>query len=322
MNTSSFDDTQPGDTETDGPPRFNILVCIDGSEESRRGLKYAMKLGKGTDADVTLLYVRMADRRAKSGLNLARQNMVDWGFELPGMRTLKIARDQLLEMGFLGADWAEDDIRKRAYGSDTGDSMKTYTGPDGKHIALKLMVAPTTAAGILDECELNEYDLTIIAMHGRGGKDVRGQIKWKTTRVVATEHHGTVMLARDIEENHGHLICVSDEKSIDAARKDAILASRCECPVHLISVSEDENGLDEATLAITKAKAAIEAVGVEVVSTHTAIGDPAKTIIEYGKPFSVIVMADSSVKGFRRFFQSSVAYDVLQHAENSVMIIR
>jgi len=308
--------------DEDAPKRFNILVCIDGSDESERGLKYAMKIGRGADADITLLYVRRADRRAKSGVQLARQNMVDWGFELPGMRALKVARDQLFEMGFLGEDWQEDEVRKRAYGDPTGDSMKTYTGPDGKHIALKLMVAPTTAAGILDECELNEYDLTIIAMHGRGGKDVAGQIKWKTTRIVATEHHGTVMLARDIEENHGHLICVNDEKSIDAARKDAILASRCECPVHLISVAENPNELDAATLAITKAKAAIEEAGVDVVSTHTEIGEPAKIIIEYGKEFSVIVMADSSVKGFRRFFQSSVAYDVLQHAQNSVMIIR
>ncbi|MBL4870326.1 MAG: universal stress protein, partial [Robiginitomaculum sp.] len=223
MSANYFDDDDTIFPDEEGPARFNILLCIDGSEESNRGIKYAIKLGSGNDADITILYVRPSDKGMKSGVDLARQNMLDWGFELPGMRALKKARDQLIELGFLGDDWEEETMRKRAYGDPVGDSMKTYTSQSGTHIAIKLMVAPSTAVGILDECELNHYDLTIIAMHGRGAKNVRGKIKWKTTRIVVTEHHGTVMLARDIQENHGHLICVNDEKSIIAARKDAIL---------------------------------------------------------------------------------------------------
>ncbi len=315
-------DNDPDTVPDEGPPRFNILICIDGSEESERGLKYAVKIGQGNDADITLLYVRPLDKGMKSGVGMARENMVEWGIELPGMRALKKARDQLFEHGFLDGDWKEEDTRKRAYGDPVGDTMKTYTDKNGTRIALKLMVAPNTAAGILDECELNYYDLTILAMHGRGARNVRGKIKWSTTRTVVTEHHGTVLLAREIEENHGHLICVNDDKSIIAARQDAILASRCQCPISLLSVAPTEEDLPEAEEAIAKARAAIEGAGVEVVDAWTAVGDPEKVIIERGKDFSVIVMADSSVKGFRRFFQSSVAYHVLQHAFNSVMIIR
>ena len=321
MGADMFDDETDIVCETE-PKRFKILLCIDGSEESTRGLKYAVKLGQGNDADVTLLYVRPVDKGMKSGVDLARQNMLDWGVELPGMRYLKEARDQLIELGFMGGEWTEETTRKRVYGDPLGDMMKTYTAPNGSRIALKLMVAPTIASGILDEEELNDYDLTIIAMSGEGGKNVEGKINWAVTRTVVTEHRGTVLLAREIEENHGHLICVNDEKSIEAARKDAILASRCQCPVHLISVAENEDTLDKAKLAIETAKQAIEAEDVEVVSTTTTIGDPADEIIKHGKDFSVIVMADSSVKGFRRFFQSSVAYEVLQHATNSVMIVR
>jgi len=309
-------------SDDEAPKRFQILLCIDGSEESKRGLKYAVKLGQGNDADITLLYVRPIDKSMRHNLDLARQNLLDWGFELPGMRALKDARDQLIEMGFLGHDWHEQTPRKRVYGDPIGDSMKMYTNDDGKTIAIKIMVAPSTAAGILDECELNDYDLTILALTGEGAADVRGKIEWRTTRIVATEHHGTVLLARGIAENRGHLICVSDDKSIEAARQDAILASRCQCPVYLLSVAETEEQLPEAVAAIAKARAVIEAADVKVVNTWTDVGNPAEMIIERGKDFSVIVMADSSVKGFRRFFQSSVAYDVLQHAYNSVMIIR
>ncbi len=310
------------DTEDEGPKRFQILLCIDGSEESKRGLQYAVKLGQGNDADITLLYVRPIDKGMKHSMNLARQNMLDWGFELPGMRALKDARDQLVEMGFLGEGWNEETIRKRAYGDPIGDSMKMYTSANGKTITIKTMVAPTISSGILDECELNDYDLVILALTGEGAANVRGKIKWRTTRIVVTEYWGTVLLARGIEENHGHLICVCDDKSIEAARQDAILASRCECPVYLYSVAQDEESLPQAQEAIAKARAAIEGAGVEVVDAWTDIGDPVEHIIEKGKDFSVIVMADTSVKGFRRFFQTSVAYEVLQHAHNSVMIVR
>ncbi|NNC36446.1 MAG: universal stress protein [Acidimicrobiales bacterium] len=318
MNTELLD-IEPNAEEA---PRFNILLCIDGSEESKRGLKYAVKLGSGTDADITLLYVRPIDKGMKSGVNLARQNMLDWGVELPGMRALKDARDQLIELGYLGGNWTEDTLRKRAYGDPLGDSVKSYTHPDGNHIALKQMVSPNVASGILDELDLNRYDLTIIAMSGPGTKNVAGKINWSVTKSVIMEHHGTVLLAREIEENHGHLICVSDEKSIEAAKKDAILASRCDCPVHLISVAPTEQDLPEAEAALKKAQDAIEAAGVEVVSVQTAVGHPSDEIIRRGTDFSVIVVADTSVKGFRRFFQTSTAYEVLQHAHNSVMIIR
>lgn len=87
MRTALFNDDNDGTDE--GAPRFNILVCIDGSKESRRGLKYAVKIGQGNDADITLLYVRPIDKGMKSGVDFARQNMVDWGIELPGMRALK-----------------------------------------------------------------------------------------------------------------------------------------------------------------------------------------------------------------------------------------
>lgn len=316
------EDPKPGVDEPVSADRFNILLCIDGSEESKRGLNYAVKLGQGNDADITLLYVRPADRGQLSGIELARRNMLDWGVDLPGMRALKSAREQLVEMGYLAGDWAEETVIEKAYGDPVGDTMIVYTNKKGASITLKLMVSPSVAAGILDECDLNEYDLTIIAMGGVGGKNFAGEINWNVTKTVVTENKTTVLLAREIQENHGHLICVSDEKSISAARKDAILANRCDCPIFLISVAESEDKKHLAEDALKQARTAIEEAGVEVVETYCPVGHPATTIVERGKDFSVIVLADSTVKGFRRFFQSSTAFDVLRRAHNSVMIVR
>lgn len=303
--------------------RFNILLCIDGSDESDRGLRYAVRVGKGNDADITLLYVRPVDKSMQAGIALARENMLEWGLELPGMADLERAREQLINMGYMDEEWKSETIHREVIGDPLGDNMVIYTSDKGARITLKLMVSPSVARGILDECELNAYDITIIAMQGKVSTDVRGSINWDVTRTVVTEHSGAVLLAREIEESHGHLICVTmDDKSIAAAQKDAVMASRCNCDVHLLSVAPSEDLVGDAETAIALAINSISGAKVDIKSTTVAIGDPVQEIIERGKPYSVIVMADSHVKGLRRFFRTSVAYEVLKKAHNSVMIIR
>ena len=80
---------------TDQDRRFNILVCIDGSESSYLGLRYALKFSLDhLDTDISLLYVRPMDRASGSGglnMELARENLLDWDLELPGLKSLKKA---------------------------------------------------------------------------------------------------------------------------------------------------------------------------------------------------------------------------------------
>ncbi|MCA8888389.1 MAG: universal stress protein [Parvularculaceae bacterium] len=309
-----------------GEKRFSILLCIDGSEESFRGLHYAVRIGKGNDADITLLFIRPVDRDRESGgleMNLMRQNMLEWGLQLPGMKHLERARETLIELGYMNETWKSETVHREVYGDPVGDNMVIYTSDTGARIVLKLMVSPSVARGVLDECELNPYDLTIIAMQDNAETSANGQINWNVARTVVTEHHGVVLLAREIEENHGHLICVTaDERSIAAAQKDAIIASRCNCPVYILSVAENDAEQPMAETAIALARNSIENAGVKVEEAVAVVGDPITKIIEHGKPYSVIVMADSEVKGFRRFFHTSVAYEVLRCAYNSVMIMR
>ena len=306
--------------------RFSILLCVDGSEESFRGLHYAVRIGKGNDADITLLFVRPIDRGRESGgleLSLVRQNMLEWGLQLPGMEHLEKARETLIALGYMDETWKSESIHREVVGDPLGDNMVIYTSEARARINLKLMVSPSVARGVLDECELNHYDITIIAMQDHAETQASGGINWGVARTVVTEHHGVVLLAREIEENHGHLICVTaDERSIAAAQKDAIIASRCNCPVYILSVAATERDLPVAETAISLARNSIKAAGIDVVEAHAVVGDPISEIIERGRPYSVIVMADSEVKGLRRFFHTSVAYEVLRNAYNSVMIMR
>ena len=247
---------------------FNILVCIDGSDESLRGLKYAVRLGSGTDANLTLLYVRPIVGGLRTGglqMSVTRENMLSWGLELPGMRSLKKARDTLIELGYMSRDWKREFKHVDVRGDPLGDNMIVYRRDEGHSITLKLMVSPSVARGVLDQCDMGDYDITIIAPADVEGEDAGpGFISTEAAETVATEHRGTVLVSRAIEESHGHLVCVSDnEESIRAAQKDAEIASRCACPVFLFAVARDENELLQAEAAVSKAKKAIEAEGIK-----------------------------------------------------------
>jgi len=306
---------------------FSILVCVDGSTEANRALKYAIRLGTGTDADLTLLYVRPIDqglRTAGLQFSVARENLINWGIDLPGMKDLKNARDQLVELGLLSDGTQEEFRHTDVVGDPLGDNMIVYSTDSGRTITLKLMVAPSIVHGVLDESDIGNYDITIIARADSHDGTGLGFIDPSMAEDIALEHGGTVLVAHELEESHGHLVCVKDNQaSIDAARRDALIASRCACPIYLYSVASDETELESAKRAVARAKAAIESVGVMVSGEKVEIGDPTDKIVEEGKNYSVIVLAaPTKKKGWRRLFVVSVANMVLSKAHNSVMIAR
>ncbi len=309
------------------PTNFSILVCVDGSSESDRALRYAIRLGSGTDANLTLLYVRPIDQELRTGglqFSVARENLLNWGIELPGMKVLKNARDQLIELGLLSDETQEDFKHTDVVGDPLGDNMIIYSTESGRTITLKLMVAPSVTHGILDESDMGDYDITIIARADSHDASGLGFISPQMAEDIALEHSGTVLIVHELEESHGHLVCVSESnESIDAARRDAVIASRCACPVYLFSVASDENDLASAERAIAQAKQAIEEVGIKISGEKVVIGDPVEKIVEEGKNYSVIVLsAPTKKQGWRRLFATSVANRVLENAHNTVMIAR
>jgi len=137
--------------------KFQILVCIDGSESSYSGLRYAVRMGADHTADLTLLFVRPLDQGLGSGglqMDIARENMLNWGHDLPGMRALKRGRNMLVEMGFMEDSWKEQVVHTDVRGDKLGDNSIIYTNEDGAKITLEMMVSPSVERGILDEIEI------------------------------------------------------------------------------------------------------------------------------------------------------------------------
>ncbi|MEE8223593.1 MAG: universal stress protein [Alphaproteobacteria bacterium] len=306
--------------------RFRILVCIDGSEESYRGLRYAARLGGGVDADIVLLYVRPVDQGLRSGglqVRVARENMLTWGLELPGIKYLKKSRDILIDLGVMRPSWTEKTSQTDVEGDPLGDNTIEYVGKKGKRVILKLKVASDIATGILEQWELGHHDLIILGASSRWQGKSKGFGDPAVAEKVAVHAPCSVLVARELEEGHGHLICTDgSEKSTEMVRKDAILASRCQCPISLISVALDDESEAEAKANVTKAKDVLKSLNIKVKRTITRVGNPVNEIIEAGPRYSVIVLSDTGKTGLKRFFMGSVAFKVMENADNSVMIVR
>ena len=186
------------------------------------------------------------------------------------------------------------------------------------------MVSPSVDLGILDEVETGDYDIVIMSSKDEADdEDDSGVLSTQAAHNLAREIDTTAIFARELEEAHGHLICVDGtEHSMEAVKKDAQIASRCFCPIYLFSVAPDDTHMEKAEAAIALAKKTIEDMGLAVSDTKIALGDPVEQIVEEGRNYSLIVLAASQKAGLRRFFQSSVSYKVLEHAKNSVMLVR
>src|SRR5947207_14879286 len=76
--------------------RFRILACIDGSEEALVTVRFAARLAPSDECDIIVLYVRPVDQGLWSGglqVKLARQNMMEAGFELPRSEERRVGKE-------------------------------------------------------------------------------------------------------------------------------------------------------------------------------------------------------------------------------------
>ncbi|NQU62442.1 MAG: universal stress protein [Rhodospirillales bacterium] len=312
---------------TENDKRFRICVCIDGSDECYQSLKYAARMGGGVDADIVLLYVRPADQGLRSGgleVSVARENMLKWGIELPGIKYLKKGLDILKELGVMsGDDWTEEYVHTDVDGTALGDNKIDYTNKNGKKIVLKLKVSANIASGILEQWEIGQYDIIILGASVRGGSMPRAFWDPAVAEKVAVHAPCSVLVARDLDIGHGHLICTDgSETSMNMVALDAELASRCNCPISLMSVALDVEGEEEAKENVAKAEKMLKDAGIKVKETIVRVGNPVDEIIEAGPDYSLIVLSESGKTGLQRFFMGSVAFKVLENAHNSVMIVR
>lgn len=305
--------------------RLRILICIGGGPEAYTGLKFVGRLSKYGCADIALLYVRPQDSGLKSGgmeVRVARENLLEWGLELPGMSHLNKARDILVELGQIAPEVTEDWQHRELSGDPAGEFIRNYHSPCGGTVSLRLRTSTDFTTAIVDEADRCKPDIIVVGGSPDPVEGLRKYIVPKSPALkIAAHARQSVIVARHLEPGHGYLVCVQDNARSRAMLPKAILyAKACNCPISLISVAENEEELPRARKAVEDAATLFREDGVEPHEQLVEMGDPAEIISEIGYDFSLIVMAESEKPWFAKSF--SVAHDVAARARNSVLIVK
>lgn len=306
--------------------RFRILVCVNGTDPSYEGLDTAARIARTDDCDIILLYVRRIDQGLNSGglqVRVARQNLLEWGLELPGIQYLKRGFDLLLDGGFMGDGWEELVDHTDVFGDPLGDNKVEYRAPSGKSLVLKLKTAPDVASGVLDQYELGPYNLIMMGPPKRWRGELRSFMEPSSVQKVAMLAPSSVLTVRGSCQGKGYLLCTDGgDQSIRAMRRGAVLAHFAGEPVSILSVAPDDGAVEALERKIARMKTGLEKDGIAVDGLRVAVGAPVPAILEAGNAHSVIVVSDSGKSRVTRFMAGSVAFDVMGRAQTSVLNIR
>jgi nucleotide-binding universal stress UspA family protein len=306
--------------------RFRILACIDGSEEGFTTVRFAVRFAATADCDIIVLHVRPIDQGLTSGglqVKVARQNMMDAGFELPGVSHLKRTLAILDEEGLDVANWPHESEQQDAWGDPAGDTKATYLGPDGRSVVLKLKTAPDVANGILDQYELGPYNLMILGEPSRWRSEFMSFFDAGVVQTITTMAPVSVLVTRQSLHKEGFFICTDGtSRSMQAVRRSAVLAHMTGEPITLFSVSPTEKGRPAAQEAVANAAALLKAMKIPVHETRTGVGKIAEEIVETGSLYRVIVVTDEGRSRFQRLTRGSTATEVVRRARTSVLDVR
>jgi len=306
--------------------RFRILACIDGSDEAFVTVRFAARLAQGDECDIIVLFVRPIDQGLHSGglqVRLARQNMMDAGFELPGVKHLKRALEVLKEEGIDAESWPRETAHQDAWGDAAGDNKVEYQSPEGRNVVLKLKTAPDVASGILDQYELGPYNLMILGQPSKWRGELKAFFDAGIVQTVATMAPCSVLVARQSLEKQGFFICTDGtSRSMQAVRRAAVLAHMTEEPITLFAAADNEGGRGAAEEAVANAKALLKAMKISVADTKVAVGNPVEEIVERGSLFKAIVVTDEGRSRVQRLWKGSIATDVVRKARTSVLDVR
>ncbi len=306
--------------------RFRILACIDGTDESYESVRMAARLGTGPDVDIIILYVRAIDQGMRTGglqVRVARQNMLDWGLDLPGIKYLNKGIKVLNEEGVSPDGWTSSSSHTDTWNDPLGDNKVEYVHESGAVVVLKLKTAPDVAAGILDQYELGPYNLMILGEPSRWRGEFRSVFDAGVDQKVMTLAPCSTMIARPAGRKSGFFIC-TDGSSVatDAVRQAGVLAHHAKQPITLFSVAKDKKQRELAEEYVANGAAALKHMKIDVKATKTAVGDPVEQIIRHGSSSQLIVVTNQHLTKLQRLMSGSVTTGVVRGARTSVLNVR
>lgn len=297
--------------------RLKILISIGGGPEAYAALAFAALLSRKQCADTLLLTVREPDRGLSSGgmeLRVAREQMLGWGLELPGLRRLKKARDIFAELGEISGDSKEQWEHRNLTGDAAGEYVVTYRTACGASVSLRLRSGSDVPGIVADECEREDVSLAIVGAPGESPSGLMRLVSGQPMAYRIAQRAGCpVIIARSLEAGHGILVAVDgSEHVLERLPLLAWMSDCCDSPLRVASVAGDE-----AEQAARQALEPAMRSGLGDIEFLPPMEADWEAVVHAGEGMSLLAVPAPQGR-----FKGSLAGDVAEKSHTSVIILR
>jgi nucleotide-binding universal stress UspA family protein len=303
---------------------MTVLVCYDGGDEARKALGCVADLLAATPANLTVLFVRP---KAPSGFQemvaLAREKIVDWDLDLPGLLVLREAQELLVQRGQVEEDEEGQPAKLRHGLRELAKGLLEvhFHGRHDEHIRLRLRDGGDAAGVILNELDSLPYGMVV--MGSRGRKGLKRWVMGSTAQRVALFSEQTVLVVRGEADLQRVLVCSDGSEAAErAVRFVGPLAKAKGCDVTLFSMATEEGEREAAERRLDRGRSLLAGAGVVAASRIGVAEDRAEEILKVAAEYDLTVLGVSGRSHIRRYLMGSVPLKVLEHSPASVMIVK
>ena len=300
---------------------MKLLMCSDGHSYAEDAIRFGGKIAHQLDADVTVLYVRPKSQGGDSIHHAtARKKMGEWDLDIPGVEYLKRAKELLSAAGLAKLSTEEAAGIRHAFRESPGGGVELHlVGRRGDRVRLKLREGDP-AAEILDEAGRGNYDLIVAGSRGHQG--AASYFIGSTALRIAEFAACSVLVAKNIRENHSFLLCTDGSPLAEKAEIfGAKIAQALSAHVTVLSVAPDQEAEKDAKEQVRRAEMILNQLGIRA-TVKVRIGRPSEEIIDAAKDHDIVVLGASGRSAVRRFFLGSVPLKVIEYGSCPVLLVR
>ena len=293
---------------------MKILIAIGGREFSKPTLDLGMKIANSFKSSTTIAYVgKKISQFSEKDVSVVHQNLDDRELYRPGIRTLEWAYDFLISKKYI----EEKDSNKfddYLLVDEENSRMKVLLkGQQSDKIDL-IMRTGEIIEQLKDEVETNKHDITIIG--GGGNKGIHQKlVQFIDSSVFVVKNYS-------VNKKYKILLPVNDSKGSDMAIETAInFAKSYKLNVEIVSVPEGKKSIEEVEKILKETK---EKFSKNRIKTTTKLidGPAVKSIVNYAKDDSILILGVSPKNPIMKFFFGSKPLSIAQKCNCPVLITK
>lgn len=292
---------------------MQFLVAVRSKEYSEETLKIGSSVANAFAADLSVLYVGPKPRQImSSGLTLARDALLNWRINHPGVDVLLWTYKQLQSYEFISNDIEQFDDANIV--EDAGRLRVLVPHVHGEKIRL-IMREGEVLDQVKQETEFRDYQLTIV-----GGGD-----KHRLIRQLIQFLDTSIMFVKNFNPDWKYkvLLCVDDSH----ATKKAVVfggtvAKHFDAHVNMVTVSKTDHFGEGYRGAADWAARYFERMHISNEQHFITNSDPATAFANFASEDHIIIMGKSKMNPLKAIFKGTTPGSTVIKSNCPVIVVK